>query len=45
MDKDFQKAIVAFLKNVDLNSKPFLEYAHYIYEFLAYELAKRDIVG
>ena len=31
MDKDFQKIIVAFLKNVDLNSKPFYEYSHYIY--------------
>lgn len=36
MDKDFQKIIVAFLKSVDLNSKPFYEYSHYIYEFLAY---------
>ena len=31
MDKDFQKTIVAFLKNVDLDSKSFYEYAHYIY--------------
>ena len=45
MDKDFQKIIVAFLKNVDLNSKPFYEYSHYIYQFLAFELAKKNIIG
>lgn len=45
MSKEFQQIIVNFLKNVDLDSKPLLQYAHYIYEFLAFHLARMGIVG
>lgn len=45
MSKDFQNNILTFLRNVDIESKPLLEYAHYIYEFLAFHLAKLNIIG
>lgn len=45
MDKEFQKIIVPFLKNVDLENKPLYEYSHYIYEFLAFHLALKGIIG
>jgi len=34
-----------FLKKEDIISKPFFEYSHYIYEFLAYHLASQNIFG
>ena len=45
MSKEFQNIITTFLRNVDMDNKPLLEYAHYIYEFLAFHLAKLNIVG
>jgi len=45
MDKEFQKSIITFLKYVDLDSKPLYEYSHYIYEFSAFYLAKKNIAG
>lgn len=45
MSKEFQHIIVTFLKNVDMETKLLLEYSHYIYEFLAFHLAKMNIVG
>lgn len=31
MSKEFQNIITTFLRNVDMDTKPLLEYAHYIY--------------
>lgn len=45
MNKEFQQIIVNFLKNVDMDTKPLLEYAHYIYEFLAFHLARLNVIG
>jgi hypothetical protein len=45
MHSEFQSIILNFLKNVDMESKPLLEYSHYIYEFLAFHLAQNNIVG
>lgn len=45
MDKEFQKSVNTFLKYVDLDSKPLYEYSHYIYEFLAFHLAQKNVAG
>lgn len=45
MPGDFQGVVGRLLRNVDYNSQPLHHYAHYIFEFLAYYLARRKIPG
>jgi hypothetical protein len=46
MGKDFQYTVASFLKPLDDSQvKTFLQYAHYIFEFLSFHLARSKIVG
>ncbi len=46
MGKDFQLTVTGFLKPNDLDQHvSFVQYSHYIFEFLAFYLARTGIIG